>query len=272
MDFLTELLKFLGSESRSKIAVLLTIIVIALGFLVAYEYYTASFRLGRLQKETDLLVRLQEVQMQGTNIISPELIHLRAVLLTNVTKTIEEKPISLDFVPSKLTFSFDSVRKFFAGACFWWVFAVFYLPKRKTVEGKNAFNGLIVLAVFSGIIGLFVSPIWWPWFHIFIFPWLLIIGVFVALIPFAIIISNYQSAKNKALTNACINNLRHIDAATNVWALENSKPQDAIPTEQDLLPYFAGSVFPKCPMGGAYKLNTVKAIPTCTVKGHHLSH
>jgi hypothetical protein len=43
--------------------------------------------------------------------------------------------------------------------------------------------------------------------------------------------------------NACINNLRQIDAAKQEWALENDKTADAIPTEQDLLPYFKDGVF-----------------------------
>ncbi|HZF02665.1 MAG TPA: hypothetical protein VE344_12320 [Methylomirabilota bacterium] len=192
--------------------------------------------------------------------------------LTNAAKTIEEKPIGLEFVPSKLSFSFDSARKFFASAGFWLVLAIFNLPKRKTVEGKNIFNGFLVLAVFTGIVGLFIPPIGWPWFHIFIFPWLLIIGIVVALLPFAIVTSNYQAAKKKALTNTCINNLRQIDAAKNQWALENAKSLDAMPTEQDLKPYLAGINFPKCPLGGSYKLNAVKLDPTCTEKGHHLSH
>ncbi|HZF01943.1 MAG TPA: hypothetical protein VE344_08615 [Methylomirabilota bacterium] len=85
MDFLTELLKILGSESRSKIAVLLVLIVVALCSLFAYEHYTASFRLSRLQKETDLFIRLQEVELQGTNITNPEFVRLRDILLERIS-------------------------------------------------------------------------------------------------------------------------------------------------------------------------------------------
>ena len=41
-----------------------------------------------------------------------------------------------------------------------------------------------------------------------------------------------------AQRNACINNLRQIDAAKQQWALENSKTDDDIPTALELLPYF----------------------------------
>ncbi len=70
--------------------------------------------------------------------------------------------------------------------------------------------------------------------------------------------------------NACINNLRQIDAAKQEWALENDKTADAIPSAQDLLPYFPNLVFPVCPSGGTYTINAVGVPPTCSVPGHVL--
>jgi len=70
--------------------------------------------------------------------------------------------------------------------------------------------------------------------------------------------------------NACINNLRQIDAAKQQWALEKSKTTDAVPTEQDLLPYLKDGVFPVCPSGGTYAINAVGEVPTCSIPGHVL--
>ena len=70
--------------------------------------------------------------------------------------------------------------------------------------------------------------------------------------------------------NACINNLRLIDGAKQQWALEKNKTGDAVPTVRDLLPYLKDGVFPVCPAGGTYSINTVDAIPTCTFQGHAL--
>jgi chromosome segregation ATPase len=70
--------------------------------------------------------------------------------------------------------------------------------------------------------------------------------------------------------NACINNLRQIDAAKQQWALENKKTADAIPTAQDLSPYFKDGIFPVCPSGGTYMIGTVGEVPTCSVPGHAL--
>lgn len=70
--------------------------------------------------------------------------------------------------------------------------------------------------------------------------------------------------------NTCINNLRQIDAAKQQWALEKNKAVDDVPTVKDLLPYLKDSVFPTCPDGGAYSVNMVEAVPTCTSPGHVL--
>jgi len=72
------------------------------------------------------------------------------------------------------------------------------------------------------------------------------------------------------MLNACINNLRQIDAAKQQWALENDRPANAVPTAADLLPYFRDGLFPACPVGGVYSLNAVGLPPTCSVPGHSL--
>jgi septal ring factor EnvC (AmiA/AmiB activator) len=79
-----------------------------------------------------------------------------------------------------------------------------------------------------------------------------------------------QSLSAVAQLNACINNLREIDAAKREWALENSKTAGAVPTAQNLLPYFTDGLFPVCPAGGAYTINAVGVPPTCSVPSHVL--
>ena len=81
-----------------------------------------------------------------------------------------------------------------------------------------------------------------------------------------------QQSQSEAVIerNACIANLRLIDAAKLQWALLNNKAEDAIPTAQDLLPYFKDGVFPVCPSGGTYTINAVGQTPTCSIPGHTL--
>jgi SMC interacting uncharacterized protein involved in chromosome segregation len=70
--------------------------------------------------------------------------------------------------------------------------------------------------------------------------------------------------------NTCINNLRVIYAAKQEWALEKSKTDADIPTEQDLLPYLKNETFPVCPSGGVYTIGAVGQMPTCSIPGHVL--
>jgi hypothetical protein len=73
--------------------------------------------------------------------------------------------------------------------------------------------------------------------------------------------------------NACINNLRQIDAAKNEWALEKGKTNGSPVTEADLKPYIkldAQGNLPKCPAGGKYTIGRVGESPTCSVPGHVL--
>ena len=68
----------------------------------------------------------------------------------------------------------------------------------------------------------------------------------------------------------CINNLRLIDDAKQQWAVDFDQPDSAVPAEKDLAPYLKDGVLPSCPAGGAYRINAVDELPTCSVPGHAL--
>ena len=65
----------------------------------------------------------------------------------------------------------------------------------------------------------------------------------------AIAIPNLVRARTTSQTNACINNLRQIDGATQQWALEYRQAPDATVTPDDILPYLRNAVV--CPAGGS---------------------
>jgi len=94
----------------------------------------------------------------------------------------------------------------------------------------------------------------------------------VIMIPMmaAIAIPNFVRAREVAMTNACINNLRMIEAAKNEWALEHKKNAADVPAPQDLTPYFKNGAFPTCPAGGTYTIGAVSNAPACSVSGHKL--
>jgi hypothetical protein len=68
--------------------------------------------------------------------------------------------------------------------------------------------------------------------------------------------------------NACINNLRIIDAAKQQWTLEEKKTASDTPTWDDLKPYFGREYRPgqlKCPLGGVYTIGALSNVPTCSI-------
>ena len=85
----------------------------------------------------------------------------------------------------------------------------------------------------------------------------------------AIAIPNFVRARATSQANACINNMRQIDAAVNEWALEQGKTTgSAAPSlTSDLTPYIklnANGKIPECPAGGSYTVGTVGATPQVT--------
>ena len=82
----------------------------------------------------------------------------------------------------------------------------------------------------------------------------------------AIAIPNFVKARQTSQTNACINNLRIIDAAKQQWALELGQSTSSSPTSANIVPYLgrSGSVMPTCPIGAStYNINALTNVPTC---------
>ncbi|MBD3296900.1 MAG: prepilin-type N-terminal cleavage/methylation domain-containing protein [Candidatus Omnitrophica bacterium] len=85
----------------------------------------------------------------------------------------------------------------------------------------------------------------------------------------AVAIPNFVKAREKAQTNACIANLKQIDGAKTLWALDDGASSSDTPTWGDLVPDYIKTT-PSCPANGTYSLNDVGSDPTCTVTNHEL--
>jgi hypothetical protein len=91
----------------------------------------------------------------------------------------------------------------------------------------------------------------------------------VGFISLASVILNYGKglSHRTSSTNACINNLRIIDAAKQQWALEKKKTATDVPTWGDLKSYLGSRDIKtlKCPLGGIYTIGRVSELPTCSI-------
>lgn len=86
----------------------------------------------------------------------------------------------------------------------------------------------------------------------------------------AIAIPNFFRARERAMTNACISNLKRIDDAKSLWAMRNVSGGESEPTWGDLVPDYLNKA-PNCPMSGTYTIGPVKDYPTCSVSGHEIT-
>lgn len=68
--------------------------------------------------------------------------------------------------------------------------------------------------------------------------------------------------------NACINSLRQVDGAKNLWAREHFKNTNDVPTSAEIAVYLRNGQFPLCPKGGTYTIGQVGTLPTCSIPGH----
>jgi type II secretory pathway pseudopilin PulG len=83
-------------------------------------------------------------------------------------------------------------------------------------------------------------------------------------------VPNIVRARTRSQVNACINNLRQIDDASQQWGLENLQPPNAVVLFPDIQPYLRSTIV--CPSAGvgatfatSYTLTTISNKPACRV-------
>lgn len=87
----------------------------------------------------------------------------------------------------------------------------------------------------------------------------------------AIAIPSFVKARNTSQKNACINNLRIIDAAKEQWAMANRKKDGDEVDIDGIKEYMKGGKMPVCPAGGVYKINPIGTMPECSCPDHKMN-
>jgi hypothetical protein len=102
--------------------------------------------------------------------------------------------------------------------------------------------------------------------------WILITTVVVGSYLICLALSNFVRTKQENHKNTCIANLRLLEGAKQMWAMENHKTNSDVPTWADLQSFIvrAGVALPYCPSGGKYTFGAMSNLPTCSIPGHVL--
>jgi prepilin-type N-terminal cleavage/methylation domain-containing protein len=94
----------------------------------------------------------------------------------------------------------------------------------------------------------------------------------------AIAIPNFIKARATSQANACINNLRQIDAAINEWALEtgqkNGDPVTAVSVISAYIKLNSSNSVPGCPANGNYTTANIGSTPqiSCSLSTQNPAH
>jgi len=88
----------------------------------------------------------------------------------------------------------------------------------------------------------------------------------------ALALPNFIRAKNTASANACIENLRLIQSAVQIWALDTYAASTATPgTTSELAPYIKS--WPYCGLtANTYEIPSVGSPPVCPVVSRRATH
>ncbi|MDD4956685.1 MAG: prepilin-type N-terminal cleavage/methylation domain-containing protein [Candidatus Omnitrophica bacterium] len=82
----------------------------------------------------------------------------------------------------------------------------------------------------------------------------------------AIAIPNFVKARETAQEKAALANLKQIEGAKTLWALDTGAATDATPAEADLVDDYL-KVFPTGPSGITYTIGDMSTEPTATIPG-----
>jgi prepilin-type N-terminal cleavage/methylation domain-containing protein len=92
------------------------------------------------------------------------------------------------------------------------------------------------------------------------------IMIVVAIIGLLAAVAMPAMARSRATAQrkACFRNLQQIDAAKELWAIENQKMDGASVRRSDITPYLRNSQMPACPSGGTYRVQRLGRDPYCS--------
>ncbi len=102
---------------------------------------------------------------------------------------------------------------------------------------------------------------------------LMIVVAIIGLLA-AIAIPNFVRARVTSQQNACIENLRQLDAAKQDWAVDTRQMGNVTPTSRQIRPYIGHGQradMPSCPASAVtnftinYSLNDLMTPPTCNI-------
>ncbi|MBJ6726550.1 type IV pilin protein [Geomesophilobacter sediminis] len=153
------LFKLFDDFSWKRLFTTVLAIVISIVGLLVFERYTSSFELNRIQKAAEILSNLQKIDTYHTP-SSNEVESVKHQLLTDLTKCIKQKPLTIELPEIMLSGVWSTrIKNFVSGAAPWLILAVLSLPAALNRKPPNttSFATFGVFAVVCGAAAIYLN-------------------------------------------------------------------------------------------------------------------
>lgn len=222
IGLLEQILKFAGSGLTVKKAFSgLFLVLLFLGGLFAFENYTGTWRLARLDKATAILERLQAIEQAG------ELPEGLEESYEKATDQLKEFLIEAELeVPPSAAGRVNKAKpaqlaKFLTGAAIWFLFTIpfLFLAFKKEKGAWPGFFAMLLTGCFFGGINALIPNIYAPWVNLALIPFI----TFMALAGIPVMIPAFAKVRETAQRKTIVNNLRQLASAADQYFLEKGE-------------------------------------------------
>lgn len=208
---LESVFQLFGEFTWRRLGALLFVLLIFVTGGITYERYTSSFRLGRIQKETEVLAALRaldSVRWASDSNISA----VRARLSLDLLKASEAEPIMPDLAKLVRPFTHaDMGWQLLAGAALFWALAAIALihtfSSKKPSGSPLVIAPLIGLGILASLLGVLLVPAQWSGFvKLFVVPVIITVAFLLVLWFKDAFANHYRAAKAWELSKNSVSN------------------------------------------------------------------
>lgn len=156
--------KLISEFSWRRLVFLVMFLVMAASIVWLWENNTGQMRLTRIERTIAILNSIKDIQDHPVMKSDPALNRILSSLKDDL-KEFSEHNAQPVFLGAKW-------RKAFAGGAIWLLFSLLYLPALRTRENNElqALIGCLIMAVFFGVIGVWLPDFAYPWLNFILYP------------------------------------------------------------------------------------------------------
>lgn len=154
---------------------------VVLAAVAAFELYTRTFELARLEKSVELLRKLHALKLETGETNNQEIVRMGQALEFQIKDLVRSLPSAPVLAPANQIIEPSGWLKFLAALTAWLIVILLMVRSEAKKGGKvsNTFMGGMTVAVFFAVVAMFIPTWHWPWFNLLIYPILQFVFILV---------------------------------------------------------------------------------------------